>query len=304
MHLGNHGCKDISQELKQESSTSHPVSRGGFGDVYRGCLRDGSSVAIKTIRLDLECTTKDEIILKRTARELYTWSKCRHPNVHTLLGLAVFEDRIAMVSHWMENGDLKQYLNRNPGANRFRMNWFLKSTQLCRGLSYLHKVGIVHGDLKAANVLVSNDGAPMLTDFGSATLKECVVQFTCTALIAPFSSRWAAPELLMGDTCNTTGDIYALAMTILEVLTGKVPHYDVDERAVIKQVMINKRIPKRPEDQIPTGTVYGNRLWKLLVKCWSYVPEERPTAVTTTKIMKRALREEAANERCPPTTFR
>ncbi|KAG8717982.1 hypothetical protein FRC09_013340 [Ceratobasidium sp. 395] len=72
----------------------------------------------------------------------------------------------------------------------------------------------------------------------------------------------------------------------MEILTGKVPYHDVDEPAVIMQVMISKRIPRRPEDQLPTGTVYGDRLWKLLVKCWSYVPEERPTAVTTTKIVR------------------
>ncbi|KAH7322154.1 hypothetical protein B0J17DRAFT_582816, partial [Rhizoctonia solani] len=54
-------------------------------------------------------------------RELHTWSKCQHPNVVRLLGLALFRDRIGMVSPWMGQGNLPHYLKRTPGANRLSL---------------------------------------------------------------------------------------------------------------------------------------------------------------------------------------
>ncbi|KAG9120293.1 Ankyrin repeat and protein kinase domain-containing protein 1 [Ceratobasidium sp. 392] len=132
------------------------------------------------------------------------------------------------------------------------------------------------------NVLISDEGFPMLTDFGSATLKECGLQFTSAASAAPFSPRWAAPEILDGNKCNNAGDVYAMAM---EILTGKVPYHDMNDPAVIRSVMINKKIPERPESQIPTRNTHSDRLWGLLVDCWSFAPEKRPTAAMATKIV-------------------
>ncbi|KAG9122209.1 hypothetical protein FRC07_001516 [Ceratobasidium sp. 392] len=259
LHLGNHGCEDISKYLRKESFSHAPIARGGLGDVYRGVLRDNSAVAIKLVRFDLNSTVKDRTTLKRTAEELHPWSQCKHPNVHRLLGLVVFRGQIGMVSPWVKNGDLRQYLGQSPGVNRCQL---------------------VHGDLKAANVLISDEGVPMLTDFGNATIKECGLQFTSTASATPFSPRWAAPEILDGNKCNNAGDVYALAM---EVLTGKLPYHNMNDPAVIRSVMIDKKIPERPVSQIPTGNTHSDRLWKLLVDCWRSVPEERPTAATATK---------------------
>ncbi|KAF8596234.1 kinase-like protein, partial [Ceratobasidium sp. AG-I] len=98
-------------------------------------------------------------------REIHTWSKCDHPNVLKLLGLVEFRDQIGMVSPWMKEGNLVHYLQREPGANRLNI-----ASPFADGLSYLHRQGIVHGDLKGANILVSDSGVPLLTDFGNATL--------------------------------------------------------------------------------------------------------------------------------------
>lgn len=55
------------------------------------------------------------------AREIYAWSKCKHPNVHQLVGVATFRDQICIVSSWMQNGSLVEYLASKPSEDRYRM---------------------------------------------------------------------------------------------------------------------------------------------------------------------------------------
>ncbi|KAG8794229.1 hypothetical protein FRC12_000081 [Ceratobasidium sp. 428] len=118
-YLGQHGCHDISRRLDLSSCSPRPVSRSGFSDTYFGRLDDGTPVAIKTIFTCSDGEDPEHKDLKRIAWELYTWSRCQHPNVANLLGLAEFRDRIAMVSAWMENGDLRTYLKKYPYVDRF-----------------------------------------------------------------------------------------------------------------------------------------------------------------------------------------
>lgn len=92
---------------------------------------------------------------------------------------------------------------------------FKWSASICEGLVYLHEKGIVQGDLKGVNILVSSDGTPMLTDFGNASLGESTISFTGTSG-SNFSLRWTAPEMLgESGTPSRAADVYALGMTIL-----------------------------------------------------------------------------------------
>lgn len=134
--LGTRGCENVSFSLDLASCDTRPISAGGFGDVYRGRLHDGSQVAIKTLRIHVS-TNEDHSPLKvivlsnsilltlkevqDAARELYKWSKCEHPNVIKLLGLVEFREQIGMVSLWMRSGSLPAYLDRHPTVNRIKI---------------------------------------------------------------------------------------------------------------------------------------------------------------------------------------
>ncbi|KAG8689636.1 hypothetical protein FRC08_010840 [Ceratobasidium sp. 394] len=142
-HLRDHGCQNITSELVVSSSSQYPIASGGLGDIYYAKLRDGTQVAIKTVRLQIGSTSEGTKHLKHAARELHTWTKCEHPNVLKLLGLAVFRDQIGMVAPWMGNGSLPSYLSREPNTDRL-----LICVQISDGLAYLHQCGIVHGDIK------------------------------------------------------------------------------------------------------------------------------------------------------------
>ncbi|KAG8727495.1 hypothetical protein FRC12_022459, partial [Ceratobasidium sp. 428] len=96
--LSLRGCADMTNRLDLATCTSRPIASGGFGDIYRGELKDGTQVAIKTIRLYVGSSEQDQKILKHAAHEVYAWSKCKHPNVQPLLGLVMFQGHIGMVA--------------------------------------------------------------------------------------------------------------------------------------------------------------------------------------------------------------
>lgn len=272
-HLGQHGCLDVTAQI-DISRTSECLVTGGFGNVYRGALRDGSLISLKCLRTRIDSTENEKKRLKRTARELYVWSKCKHPNVLTLIGVAQHQNQIAMVSPWMENGNLRSFLSKQPHVDRRAL-----CAQIASGVAYLHNEGIAHGDIKGDNILFSQDSTPKLADFGSATLGEYTLQFTRTTSIAGMSLNWAAPEVIEEETGPTIeADVYSLGMTILEVLTGKIPYAGARPPHIIGKIMKGVH-PTRPEEHIPSQNKQADILWSLLTSCWAYAPQDRPTAI-------------------------
>ncbi|KAG8791731.1 hypothetical protein FRC12_008263 [Ceratobasidium sp. 428] len=193
-----------------------------------------------------------------------------------------------MVSLWAENGSLPSYLEKHPDTNRFDM-----STQICHGVAYLHRTGVIHGDLKGNNVLVSEQGVPVITDFGNAILEQGTMQFTETMKQNGFTPRWTAPEILDDQVRQSKeADVWALGMTVLEIITGKLPYYYIRSVvALIKAVAINNETPKRPEECIPSNSQHGDALWLLLLSCWEQEQGKRPEAERVVEIMKGVTRD-------------
>ncbi|KAB5593188.1 hypothetical protein CTheo_3351 [Ceratobasidium theobromae] len=280
-HLAGHNCSDVTGDIDPSQCSQLAISTGGFGDVYRGRLFDGTRVALKCLRVLIGFNNEGQKQLKRAAHELYVWSRCKHPNVLGLIGVAKYRDQIAMVSPWMDNGHLAWFLSQQPQVDRYEI-----CVQITDGIAYLHSQGIVYGDMKGANILVSQDNTVKLTDFGSATMKEYTLQFTTTQTMSSMSLRWTAPEIVMGETGHTSeGDIYALGMaslcvdTMLEVITGLPPYAEARvEQAVMWKIM-SKTLPQRPEELIPSlNDNQADLLWALLTSCWKHDPPARPTA--------------------------
>ncbi|QRV96277.1 cytoplasmic tyrosine-protein kinase BMX [Ceratobasidium sp. AG-Ba] len=277
------GCANLTKQLDESSCSRYPVSSGGFGDVYRGSLLSGTQIAIKMLKLYADAEEGNQRCLKYAARELYTWSKCQHRNVQRLLGVVEFREHIGMVSLWETNGDLTSYVHQIP-QTKDRHNMCI---QIARGLSYLHEQGMIHGDLKASNILISEDGTPLLSDFGNAKLNEYSLQFTDSSSRTTISVRWTAPEILDGRaTYSTAADVYSLGMTILETLTGKVPWYGIAETAVMVAVLIKKQHPKRPIDRLPLDPVYADHLWTLMERCWTFELQDRPDAAQVLMVLQ------------------
>ncbi|CUA72976.1 hypothetical protein RSOLAG22IIIB_05107 [Rhizoctonia solani] len=305
--LAMHSCENITDHLDRGSFSALPLCRGGFGDVYHGNLTSGLRVAVKIPQISLNILEENPGYLKDVAREVHTWSKCNHPNVLQFLGLAELRGQIGMVAPWMEYGSLPRYVEKALSVDRCKL-----CAQICEGVAYLHHIGIVHGDLKGENVLISGDSVAVISDFGGSLLKNRSLNIVPLEKGLCLTYQWAAPELLLqggigeavesndltsietwmsqtGAKCalNTReSDIYALGMTILEIISGRLPWYWIrNEPAIIMHVCSPGKPHKRPR-QISVYSPGGDKLWKLLNECWSYNSGVRPTAIEVGNVME------------------
>ncbi|KAG9092261.1 hypothetical protein FS749_015871 [Ceratobasidium sp. UAMH 11750] len=188
--LIQHGCRDVAQDLDLSTCSEYPIANGGFGDIYRGQLINGTRVAIKCTRIIAgPVADEGQEHLTCAARELHTWSKLDHRYILKLFGLAQYRGQIAMVSPWVERGSLCRYLEGHPELNRPQL-----CMKIADGLAFLHSNHVIHGDLKGANVLVSDTEEPLIADFGNAIVQERTLQFTHSATKSGLSPRWTVTE--------------------------------------------------------------------------------------------------------------
>ncbi|EUC57325.1 tyrosine kinase domain protein, partial [Rhizoctonia solani AG-3 Rhs1AP] len=218
-----HGCLDLESSIDPSGFSSSAVAEGGFGDVWTGRTHNGGTkLAIKVLRFASLTGDTAKKELKRVTREIYNWSKPDHENINKLIGVFMFRERLGMVSEWMEHGNLRQYLGRNDDADCHQL-----CVQIARGVAYLHSINMVHGDLKACNILVSSTGILKITDFDYSIFPECSLAFSATSRMGGGTLRWMAPELLLDEEPpqrNLKTDIYALGMTFLETITNAHPY--------------------------------------------------------------------------------
>ncbi|ELU37487.1 protein tyrosine kinase domain-containing protein [Rhizoctonia solani AG-1 IA] len=261
LNLTLRNIPDLTKEIDLDLASTTPFATGGSADIFRGHY-NGELIAIKVPRLDQKHPEDDG--RKIAARGVYNWSKCRHPNIHQLLGFTIFHSRVGMVSPYEKNGNVRHYLATNTTSIQERLD--LKFVSSHEWLSTLRSQ--VHGDIKGNNVLISGDGIAMLTDFDNAELEEQSLIFTRTGRLV-LSPRWTAPEVILGLTGKTLeADVYSLAM---EMMTCKAPWANIPtDIGVVPAVLLQKKVPPRP-----TSIVRGD-LWAILVDCWKHEQNARP----------------------------
>ncbi|KAF7330808.1 Protein kinase domain-containing protein [Mycena venus] len=262
------------------------VAGGGFGDIWKGSV-GGQTVAVKSMRVFRDDDVKAS--LKKVGREALIWRQLSHPNLLPFFGLYVLDDRPSLISPWMDNGDLNHFLNKTPGVDRVSL-----IADVAMGLEYLHSEHIVHGDLKAANILVTPSSRACIADFGlSSIIDEFSLNLTFSSHTGRAGTvRYQAPELLLSsERPNDFGsDVYGFACVGYEILTRKAPFFEVsNDAAIILQVIRGGR-PSRLEG------IAQEDLWLLLDDCWHQQAEKRPTMAA---IIKRPLIE-AKIKQSPP----
>ncbi|KAJ7939112.1 kinase-like domain-containing protein [Mycena leptocephala] len=248
------------------------VAAGGYGDVWKGLVQ-GQDVSVKVVRLFRDSDVKSAV--KEFGREALIWRQLSHPNLLPFFGLYYLDGRLCLVSPWMDNGDLVQFLKDAP----LDTNSTSLILDIALGLEYLHTEHIIHGDLKGTNILVTPSRRACIADFGSSSIISSMTMcFThSTAASQRGTMRWQAPELLRGDNVNHLGsDIYAFACVCYEILSGNLPFYELLEPAVMYQVTMKGLRPARP---VPWGeSKEHDGLWQLMEECWKEEWDTRPTA--------------------------
>ncbi|KIO16038.1 hypothetical protein M407DRAFT_86470 [Tulasnella calospora MUT 4182] len=152
---------------------------------------------------------------QRFEREAATWRRLRHRHILEFIGTIKRDGHVYIVSPFIDNGTLMEYVSRKPKVDKLRL--------LCEtadAINYLHTETVVHGDIKAGNILISREGFALLCDFGLTRMMDAK---TSTCMKGAGSVRWMSPELWDNLPRSFESDVYAFGMTIAEVSTRSKP---------------------------------------------------------------------------------
>ncbi|KAK4418950.1 Cold-responsive protein kinase [Sesamum alatum] len=207
--------------LRSATRLFHPsnrIGRGGFGVVYKGVLRDGTQVAIKTLSAESKQGTNEFLT------EINMISNIRHPNLVQLIGCCVEGTNRILVYEYLENNSLASALLVSKGK-RLELDWS-KRAAICRGtasgLAFLHEYAeprIVHRDIKASNVLLDDNFLPKIGDFGLAKLFPDNVTHVSTRVAG--TEGYLAPEYALLGQLTKKADVYSFGVLLLEIISGK-----------------------------------------------------------------------------------
>ncbi|XP_010279135.1 PREDICTED: serine/threonine-protein kinase EDR1-like isoform X2 [Nelumbo nucifera] len=235
------------------------VGIGFFGEVFRG-IWNGTDVAIKVF-LEQDLTTEN---MEDFCNEISILSRLRHPNVILFLGACTKPPHLSMVTEYMELGSL-YYLIHASGQKK-KLTWRRRLKMLrdiCRGLMCMHRMKIVHRDLKSANCLVNKHWTVKICDFGlSRVMTESPMRDSASA----GTPEWMAPELIRNEPFTEKCDVFSLGVIMWELCTLSRPWEGVPAVQVVHAIA-----NEGSRLEIPEGP-----LGKLIADCWAE-PDERPS---------------------------
>ncbi|KIO23052.1 hypothetical protein M407DRAFT_27476 [Tulasnella calospora MUT 4182] len=233
---------------------------GHFNDIFLGQHASFGQVALRRPRIS-ESNYRDTI--RRFQRETKTWRSLDHPRILPLLGIFTRDEHIYFVSPFAENGCLLEYIVDHPRVNRIPL-----LSGIADAIAYLHNNEIVHGDIKAGNVLINGHGYPLLCDFGLAKMPYCK---TSTERKGAGTVRWQVRN--SGTTSRDRSPP-----------TRDVPFGHLhSEVAVIKAVLTCDERPFMTPQASPSGISYENA-WSVAKSCWPTLPQDR---ISMTKALQR-----------------
>jgi serine/threonine protein kinase len=201
----------------QEYRIVEELGRGGMGVVYKAMQETLQRLVALKLILAGECASDEEI--ENFLREAMTAAKLRHPNIVSVHELDVHEGIYYYTMDYIEGKDLGKLVSDQGMEPRRAVIIALK---VARALSHAHKKGVVHRDLKPGNIIVDEQGEPMVTDFGLALDLE---RFGRQGLAMAGTPLYMAPEQLAGNRAlvGPHSDIYALGVVMYEMLIGRLP---------------------------------------------------------------------------------
>ncbi len=188
------------------------IAGGAFGDVY--LARDphlNRDVALKLLRLDASA-----VLPERLLDEARTLARVRHPNVVTVHGADVRDGRAGLWMEFVHGRTLESWLQVHGALGAGEATAL--GVDLCRALAAVHGAGLVHGDVKAQNVMREEGGRTVLMDFGAGRVQGA------NAVGLAGTPLYLAPEVLAGEPATPRSDIYSLGVLLFHLLTGSYPY--------------------------------------------------------------------------------
>jgi serine/threonine protein kinase len=243
------------------------LGAGGMGEVYKAVHTHlGAPRVIKVIHANISSSTDAQ---ERFLREARTATKVHHPNVATLHDFSSLPDG----SHYM----VWEYIDGENLAQRLRAHGTLPVRQAIHiiqqalaGLDAIHRAGIVHRDISPENLMITADDTVKVIDMGVAKVEDAgAVSQTRTGIFVG-KLRYAAPEQLgfipEGEKIDGRADIYAMAMVLFEILTGRPPY---EAKSPHEYFMLHARPQEAPTVALPPNMLGSAAIQEVLEKALS-----------------------------------
>lgn len=202
-------------------SNENKLGGGVFGEVYKGTLKDGYTVAIKKTVM---ASSRGKMYVDD---ELKIICNVHHRHLIRLLGYCNKGPLLFLIHEYMDNGSLDQFLYGDKSMN---LNWRQRFEIIygtARGLAYLHEqyhVTIIHRDIKTSNILLDNEFQPKIADFGLMRLLPEDKTHLTTKLAGSMDSGYVAPEYAIHGQLSEKVDTYSFGIVVLEIVSGKRCH--------------------------------------------------------------------------------
>ncbi|EDO18106.1 hypothetical protein Kpol_1031p10 [Vanderwaltozyma polyspora DSM 70294] len=255
----SNGDSDICSSIKR----TEVIGRGKFGVVYKGYhLKTKHVYAIKVLNLDSDSDEVEDV-----QREIQFLASLKQvPNITRYYGSYLQDTNLWIIMEYCAGGSLRTLLR--PGMIDEKYIGVIMR-ELLTALQCIHKDNVIHRDIKAANVLITNEGKVKLCDFGVAAQLNQTSLRRQTMAGTPY---WMAPEVIMeGVYYDTKVDIWSLGITAYEIATGNPPYCEIE--ALRAMQLITKSKPARLE-----GRQYSSGLKEFIALCLDEDPKERLSA--------------------------
>ncbi|CAN1255160.1 MAP3K epsilon protein kinase 1 [Linum perenne] len=248
-----------SKTLDNKYMLGDEIGKGAYGRVYKGLdLENGDFVAIKQVSLENIAQEDLNIIMN-----------LNHKNIVKYLGSLKTKTHLHIILEYVENGSLANIIKPNKFGPFPESLVTVYIAQVLEGLVYLHEQGVIHRDIKGANILTTKEGLVKLADFGVATkLTEADVN-THSVVGTPY---WMAPEVIEMSGVCAASDIWSVGCTVIELLTCVPPYYDLQPMPALFRIVQDDH-PPIPDSLSPDITDF-------LRQCFKKDARQRPDAKT------------------------
>ncbi|KAK2625313.1 hypothetical protein QTJ16_005682 [Diplocarpon rosae] len=263
------GDKAVQDPGLKDYRLGECLGKGAFGSVYKAFnWGTGEAVAVKQIKLgDLP---KSE--LRMIEAEIDLLKNLHHDNIVKYLGFVKSSDCLNIILEYCENGSLHSICK---SYGKFPENLVgVYMGQILLGLQYLHDQGVIHRDIKGANILTTKDGKVKLADFGVSTSTLAGADKEAQVVGTPY---WMAPEIIQLSGATPASDIWSLGCTVIELLEGKPPYHKLAPMPALFAI-VNDDHPPLPEGVSPAARDF-------LIQCFQKDPNLR---VSARKLLKHA----------------
>lgn len=245
------------------------IGEGGLASIYKAY--DSPQNRVLAIKMVFPYFEPSKVLYKRFMDEGEMLKKLNHPNIVRVLEVGESEGKPYLAMEYISGGTLK-HLMKKPMPWQDAVSLL---SPIARALEYIHSHGVIHGDVKPSNILITESGEPLLSDFGLAQIGNDSIEGVLSPSNGVGTPAYMAPEQFQGQTVDFRADIYALGTVLYEMVTGRKPYVaDTPMAIIIKKMTEPLPKPSKFVNNLP------DELENILLRALAKEPKNRYRDIT------------------------